>query len=46
LALTYLTFNGNSQPFGDWDAEENQTKGREDMERLSFVRMQPFTWKK
>jgi len=37
------THSANSQPFGDWDSEENQTdREGEIRERLTLVRMQPF----
>ena len=41
------THRANSQPFGDWEAEENGTdKGKGKADRQSLVRMQPLAWKK
>ena len=38
--------NSHSQPFWDWDAEE-KGKGREGVkEKLTLVRMHPFSWEK
>jgi len=42
------THRANSQPFGDWEAEENgKDNGKGSLRKdLSLVRMQPLAWKK